>query len=260
MTRPTIGPRCSFLAPFLVSAVLVLSGSVARSESTPASNSIHPFAVGERLTYAITFLNLRAGTAVMEVQESGPVEGRPALKLLSTAVSSRVVSKFYPVDNRVESVIDAETMAPFRMVFHRREGRKKNDFDVTFRHADGRVVSIKDGVGEVLPIPPATHDLISCLYYIRHVPSLDPGTSVVLNLHHDKKNYHVEVRVEAVERLRTAVGEVETLRLLVIMPFQGLFLNEGNIRVWLTRDARRLPVMMKAKIIIGSVMARLIDS
>jgi hypothetical protein len=45
---------------------------------------------------------------------------------------------------------------------------------------------------------------------------------------------------------------------LVIMPFQGLFLNEGNIRVWVTNDLHRVPVMMKAKIIIGSVVARLI--
>ena len=43
------------------------------------------------------------------------------------------------------------------------------------------------------------------------------------------------------------------------MPFQGIFLNEGNIRVWLTNDARRVPVMMKAKVIIGSIVARLVD-
>ena len=41
------------------------------------------------------------------------------------------------------------------------------------------------------------------------------------------------------------------------MPFKGLFLNEGNIRVWVTNDAARIPVLMKAKVIIGSISATL---
>lgn len=219
---------------------------------------MHPFAAGERLTYALTFLGMRAGTAVMEVQEAAPLADHAALKLTTTAKSSSAVTKFYPVDNRVESIVEADTLAPLHLVFTRREGKKKNDFDLTFHHAEGTVLSIKDGVSETLTIPPGTHDLISCLYYIRSLPSIQLGSSVVLNLHHDKKNYRVEVRAEGVERIQGLRGEVEAIRLLVIMPFQGLFLNEGNIRVWLTNDAQRVPLMMKAKIIIGSVVARLI--
>lgn len=218
---------------------------------------LRPFRTGERLTYAISYLNVRAGTAVLEVQDASPVDGRAALKLVSTAKSSSVLSKIYPVDNFVESLIDAETLFPYHMVFHRREGRKKNDFDLTFRHGDGTVLSVKDGVGETLAIPPLTHDLISCLYYVRNF-TMKPGSSLVLNLHHDKKNYRVEVRMEGVERVHGAWGDIEAIRLLVVMPFQGLFLNEGNIRVWLTNDDRRLPVVMKAKVMIGSVVAKLI--
>ncbi|MDQ6733222.1 MAG: DUF3108 domain-containing protein [Nitrospirota bacterium] len=217
-----------------------------------------PFVPGERLTYAITFLGMRAGTAVMDVQDIAPFEGHPALKLVTTAKSSSTVTKFYPVDNRVESTVDADSLLPFHLLFTRREGKKKNDFDVTFHRTAGTVLSIKDGVSETLPIPPDTHDLISCLYYIRSLPSIQLGSSVMLNLHHDKKNYRVEVRTEGIEKVQGLRGEVEAIRLLVIMPFQGLFLNEGNIRVWLTNDAHRVPLMMKAKIIIGSVVARLI--
>jgi Protein of unknown function (DUF3108) len=46
---------------------------------------------------------------------------------------------------------------------------------------------------------------------------------------------------------------------LVVMPFQGLFLNQGNIRVWFTNDERRIPVRMKAKVIIGSIVADLVN-
>ena len=218
-----------------------------------------PFGAGERLTYTVSWFNIKAGTAVMEVSETSPIQGRAMLRLLTTATSGPMVTKFYPVDNRVESIVDAAKLSPQRMVFHRREGKKKNDFDVTFRHAEGNVTSIKDGVADTLPIPPGTHDAISCLYYVRGLPSLVPGTSLITNVHHDKKNYKLEVQVEGIEKVKGPWGEIEAVRVLAIMPFRGIFLNEGNIRVWVTNDVRRVPLMMKAKVIIGSVVARLVD-
>ena len=218
-----------------------------------------PFAAGERLTYAITWLALRAGTAVMETDVMSSVREGPAVKLFSTARSSPFVSKFFPVENRVESVFDLARLVPQRMIFHRREGRRRNDFDVTFRHAQGTVTSIKDGVEKTLAIPPETQDALSCLYYVRSLPALVPGSTHVLNVHHDQKNYRVEIRVESLDKVATPWGEVEALRILAIMPFQGIFLNEGNIRVWLTNDARRVPLQMKAKVIIGSIVASLTE-
>jgi hypothetical protein len=78
-------------------------------------------------------------------------------------------------------------------------------------------------------------------------------------VYHDKKNRKLDVRVEVIETVSGPWGEVETARVLVIMPFQGLFLNKGNIRVWFTNDERRIPVRMKAKVVIGSIVADLVS-
>lgn len=231
----------------------------AQSTSVPSLASDRPFVTGERFTYTISWLNITAGSAVMEVADSPPIEGHPALRFLTVATSAPFVSKFYPVDNRVESIVDAGTLLPHRMVFRRREGKRKNDFDVIFYQPEGTITATKDGATEKLVAPSGIHDSISCLYYFRGLPSLVPGSSQVINVHHDKKNYRLEVRVEGIERLKGPWGEVETVRVLAIMPFQGIFLNEGNIRLWLTNDARRVPVMMKAKVMIGSVVARLVE-
>lgn len=226
--------------------------------SSPASPA-HPFPVGERLTYALSYLAIQAGTATMEVHP--PPAGGPGSQLLlvNTAKSSKFITRFFPVDNRVESYVDAGTLAPQHFIFRRREGKKRNDFDVTFLHAEGKATGTKDGEAYAQAIPADTHDVLSCLYYFRSLPSLQPGARAAINIHHDKKNYKIEVVAEALERLNGAWGEGETIRLLVIMPFQGLFLNEGNIRLWVTNDARRLPVMMQAKVIIGSIVAKLIQ-
>jgi hypothetical protein len=211
---------------------------------------------GERLTYDISWLNILAGTAVMEVQADGTA-GRA--KLVTTAQSRPAITKFFPVDNRVESVFDLRTQLPQHMVFRRREGRNKEDIEYTFHHAEGTVTAVRQGTTERLPIPAGTQDLISCLYYVRNQLPMTPGASLTLNVYHDKKNRSVEVRVENIETLEGAWGKVETAQVLVIMPFKGLFINKGNIRVWFTIDDRRIPVRMKAKVIIGAIVADLVD-
>lgn len=258
MYRPlrTALPAAVFLFLLGVLPPASLSESDQPTAPTPAP---HPVVIGERLTYALSWLAVQAGTATMEVHPApvGPV--KPQLMLVNTATSSKFVSRFFPVNNRVESYVDAETLTPQRFVFHRREGKKRNDFDVTFLHAEGKATGTKDGETYVQAIPPDTHDVLSCLYYFRNLPSLQTGARTIINIHHDKKNYKLEAVVEGTERLSGSWGDADTVRVLVIMPFQGIFLNEGNIRVWVTNDARRLPVMMQAKVVIGSIVAKLVQ-
>ena len=221
--------------------------------------SARPFQVGERLTYEISWLNITAGTAVMAVSGAGTDGDQPLVKLVTTAQSRPVITKFFPVDNRVESILDHATLLPEHLTFRRREGKKKEDIEYTFHQKEGAVTVVKGGTTETLEMPPGTQDVISCLYYARSELSLQPGSSLTMNVYHDKKNRKVDVRVEEIETVSGPWGEVETARVLVVMPFQGLFLNQGNIRVWFTNDARRIPVRMKAKVIIGSIVADLIS-
>jgi hypothetical protein len=41
------------------------------------------------------------------------------------------------------------------------------------------------------------------------------------------------------------------------MPFRGIFLHEGNMHVWVTNDARHIPLRMKAKMAFGAIVAEL---
>ena len=221
--------------------------------------SKHPFRVGERLTYDISWFKITAGTAVMEVNGMGGQKDRSLAKLVATAQSRPLITTFFPVDNRVESELDLTALLPEHMTFRRREGKKKEDIEYVFHHKEGMVTAVRGGITESLPIPAGTQDIISCLYYARSVLPMKPGAALMMNVYHDKKNRPVEVRVEDVEIMGSPWGKVETARVLVIMPFHGLFMNQGNIRVWITTDARRVPVRMKAKVVIGSIVADLVN-
>ena len=241
-------------------ALLVLL-AVAISSSCPlttdaSSSDLQRFQIGERLSYALSWGKISAGTAVLEVVGHGILGGRQVLQLLHTARTNDFVSFFYPVNYHVESFIDEEAL-PARLLFNRREGKRKNDIEVLFDQAAHRALVTTDGVSETIVVPAGVQDTLSCLYAFRSLPLSAVGESVSIDVYHDKKIYKLELRVEGFERMRTTLGEVDTIRVLAIMPFRGLFLNEGNIRVWFTNDTARIPVLMREKVVIGSISATL---
>ena len=248
---------CWYAAAVTVNIFLPISADP--SESKPWDELKRPFQVGERLTYKVSWLNMTAVTAVMEVAPIPGISDHGVAKLVGTAQSTPILTKFFPVDSRVESELDLDTLAPEHMTFRRREGKKKEDIEYTFHQKEGMVTTVRGGMTESLPMPAGTQDILSCLYYTRTVLEPTPGASLKMNVYHDKKNRPVEVRVEGIETIEGTWGQAETVRVLVIMPFHGLFMNQGNIRVWVTMDERRTPLRMKAKVVLGSIVADLIE-
>ena len=259
-----IGParlRASIGRPAAIGAVvLTLLVPLGTNTAEGVGETTRPFTVGERLTYEVSWLNLTAAIAVLEVVPTEGREGPSSLaKLIGTAQSTPIITKFFPVDNRVESELDLDTLTPEHLTFRRREGKKKEDIEYTFHQREGTVTAVRGGMTESVSIPAGTHDIMSCLYYTRAVLPPKPGASLKMNVYHDKKNRPVEVRVEGIETLEGGWGRVETVRVRVIMPFHGLFMNKGDIHVWVTNDERRTLVWMKAKVVLGAIVADLVD-
>lgn len=259
MMTTFIGVRAfrALALPVLVWLSVLAGFSPAENHANPVTPpetawSFHP---GESFTYVISWLGIPVGSATMEITTAPPIERRPTLRFVTTATSNKYLSRFFPVRNHVESTVDAESILPFQMVFQRREGRRHDDFDITFDRQAGQVQVIKNGKTTIVDIPQDIHDALSCLYYLRRQPSLDSRSSILMHIHHNKKNYEVEAKVEGIETLTGPWGTVSAIRVLVIMPFQGIFLNEGNILVWLANDPEHTPLMMKAKITLGSIKA-----
>jgi hypothetical protein len=72
----------------------------------------------------------------MEIDTATPIERQPELRLVTTARSNKFLSRFFPVSNRVESTVDAQSLLPFQMVFQRREGKRQDDFATTFNRQE----------------------------------------------------------------------------------------------------------------------------
>jgi hypothetical protein len=102
-------------------------------------------------------------------------------------------------------------------------------------------------------------DALSSLYYVRTRQDLIVGKSIVVDVHDSGKTWAVEVQTLGRERITTPAGEFDTIMVKTFPKYEGVFMNKGEIAIWFTDDARRVPVLMKSKISIGSIVATLIE-
>lgn len=219
----------------------------------------HAFSAGERLTYLISWSNIiDAGTAVMEIREEKQTDGEKAYLLVSTARSSGLVSKFYKVNDIIESIVDATTMYSLSYKLDQSHGKRKKKRTMTFNQAEGTVTVLADGRQETYSTPPSVLDPLSSLYYVRTRQDFIVGKPIIIDVHDDAKSWAVEVQTISREKIKTSFGEFNTIKVKTYPKYEGVFQHKGEIYIWLTDDERKIPVLMRSEITIGSIVATLV--
>jgi hypothetical protein len=233
----------------VIFAVLLL-----HPQGTPSAGTRIPFAPGEELNFAVKYGMVRAGDARLAVEGLEMINGEPTYHLVSTARSSRFFSTFFEVRDRVESVWSIERQVPLRFEKHIREGSYRKDVSVHFDHDVGEAVYDN---GDRMEIPPRSQDVLSAFYFVRSRKTLTPGDTISVPNHSDKKNYPLMVKVVRKETIKVPAGMFSCVVVEPLLKTAGLFKQEGGLTIWLTDDARRMPVLMKGRVAVGSIVAEL---
>ena len=259
-------PRARTLCVTLAVAALALAASVAQPATRPGEYgrpqalgpdgrlAVPPFGVGERLTFDIKYGFVSAGTAVLAIPETVSERGRECYRIVSVAESNAFVSAFFPVRDVVESLMDTRELVSLRFEKRLREGNFRAHDIMVLDHDRHVAVYPRDTDDRLVPLSLYAQDILSSLYYVR-MAELRVGESVYIENHADKKNYPLEIRVLGRERVEVPAGEFDCIVVEPLMRTSGLFRHKGSLTVWLTDDERHVPVLMKSKVIIGSISA-----
>ncbi|HBE74238.1 MAG TPA: hypothetical protein DDW31_09195 [candidate division Zixibacteria bacterium] len=205
---------------------------------------------GEKLLYSIEYAGINAGFSYIRIDSQLTyARGRPAYHLVNETWSNPFFSKFYRVHDRSESFVDAEALVSLKFQKRIREGSYRHEEEVEFDHQANKA---HYSTGQAVDLVPGSRDILLTLFYYRLFP-MEVGKSIYIDNHTDKRNYPLEVRVLRRERLNTIFGKVDCLVVEPVLRTPGLFEHKGRLWVWLTDDQRRIPVLMKSKIVIGSI-------
>jgi len=221
--------------------------------------NVSAMTIPEKLVYDLTWTGIKAGTATQEIfLDKGDT------KIVSTARSADWVSVFFPVEDRIESILsrnpESKIGLPKKYSSKIREGKHRRDKEIHFDHAKG-IAYYKDnlnGEKKELPISASTIDTLSSFYFVRTL-KLEVGKPVYLTILDNKKTWTVEVQVLRKEKIKTALGTFDTIVIKPLMKSEGIMDKKGEMVIWLTDDSRRLPVKMQTKVKVGSITAILMS-
>jgi hypothetical protein len=215
-----------------------------------------PFEVGEKLTFSVRYEFIRAGIATMEVAERVECGGGECLRIVSEAHSTMPFSLVFEVEDRVESLLDANELYTWRYEKNLKEGAYRAREIVVFDQQE-HTATYPDG--KVVEVPERVQDVLTSLYYIRTM-ELEAGKSVFIDNHADGKNYPLEVKVLRVEEITVPAGTYQCFVLEPILKASGIFQHKGRLTVWMSTDPSHIPVMMKSKVVIGAINVVLLEA
>lgn len=207
----------------------------------------------ETFQYRLTWNGIKAGTAWLGIKRDGE-----KIKIFSRVRSADFISLFYEVDDRVESLLepvpDLYPGRPLHYSMKIKEGRYRRDKEVIFNE---EIALYKDNLRDEkkeVPIPREIFDPLSAFFSVRFA-RLEPGKSLFITVFDSEKVWNVEVQVLKKEKIDFKGNSIDTILIKPLMQSEGIFYRKGDIYIWLTDDEKRLPVRLKTKIPIGSVVA-----
>ncbi len=222
---------------------------------------------GEDLTFVVRWGMVTGGYATLSIPSIDQIAGQSAYHILSEARSAGMVEAFYKVRDRNEAWMD--TGAPRSLRYSKKisEGKYSVDevveldqsarqFHLTeVRHDKHDRKEEKRG-----QIPANVLDVLSSLYYIRS-QDLEVGKSFTVDVHSGDKTFPLSVKVKSLETVKVKAGKFLCYRVEPVLRERGIFISKGKkLEVWMTADARHMPVLMRSEIFIGHVSAELVKA
>jgi hypothetical protein len=219
------------------------------------------FGAGESLTFLVRYGPIIAGNARLSIPKIVEVNGRPCYNIVSEAWSNKFFSKFFKVEDRVESYTDVDGIFSWWFSKRLREGSFKADHEVTFDQANHIAVTKKKDKNDTLAVPPFVQDVLSAMYLIRTM-KMAPGDSIFIDNHSDGKLFPLKIVVHKREKINIKAGKFSCLVVEPFLKTPALFQQKGRVVVHMTDDERKIPVMMTSQLYVkafklGAVVAEL---
>ncbi|QKG57682.1 DUF3108 domain-containing protein [Hymenobacter sp. BRD128] len=218
------------------------------------------FKAGETIRYKVHYGVLNAAEAVIET--SGNLErvaDRPCYRATVSGRTTGSFDFFLHVRDQWRSYIDTASVLPLRSSRDIEEGtyRKKEvvDFDQTHDIVNVLQTHTKEPIRYTFKVPNNVQELVSGFYYLRtlNYERMKPGDVIRVGGFFDESTFNLEVAFKGREVVETKAGPIHVLKLVPKMPTNRIFRGEDAIKVYLSDDRNKIPVLFQAELFVGSV-------
>jgi hypothetical protein len=214
----------------------------------------------ETLHYNVEWRLITAGKAVVDWGPAPRSDWQVKFHLESVGL----VSKLFKVEDDYSAIL-SQSLCTQGVEMTTHEGNRRRETRIQFEGAAHRSSYVERDLvrnsvmlSKEIEIPSCVHDVIGGLFYVRTL-RLEPGQSAQVAVSDGKKSVLANVEAQQREDVRTPAGTFKTVQ-YEIMLFNGvLFQRSAHLHVWVTDDARRIPVQIRVRmpVTIGTITLQL---
>lgn len=200
-----------------------------------------PFPVGETLVYNVYWGILHVGSSVF-TSEWVEEDGKRFIHIRMRTQSNNVLAQIYPVDDFLDTWIDPETFVPIRYRKNQSQGRHRRNELTTFDRAGLTATwrSLLKKKIKTYAIRESTRDLLSFMYFMR-AHDIQEGAVTKFEVMADEKLYNLDVHADKIETVDLKqYGPTPSLKIEPKAEFKGLMVTKGRMKIWVSRDDRRI--------------------
>jgi len=226
------------------------------------------FKSGERITYNAAynwgFIWINAGFVQFKVEEK-IWNGKPAYHYDSFGFSIPSYDWLFKVRDYFQSYASTSDLSPYHFIRDTYEGGYEVNNQYTFNYQDSLIYSKTENTNQpykedTLQIQQQIHDVISGVYYVRNLDfeQYQINDTIPVKMIVDNEIFDLFIRYLGKEVLKTRDNrKFNTIKFSALLIEGTIFKGGEDLTVWVTDDLNRIPVLVEAKILIGSVKATL---
>lgn len=226
-----------------------------------SSQKERAFDTGEWFKFRVHYGLINAGYATLEVQEATK-NNKKVYHAIGKGYSTGMSRFFFRVDDNYESYFDKETGNPYQFVRKIDEGGYKKNQEGFFNLASNKIF-VKDYENKsenTYLVSENTQDMVSAFYYLRNHPTIDKlkvGESVTIDMFFDNETTKFKLKFIGKEDIDTKFGVISTMIFRPLVQSGRIFKEEESLTVWISDDDNKIPVRIKASLVVGSIKADL---
>lgn len=241
--------------------IAFITFNISNTEAQCVKNNA--FGIGEELEftgyYNWGFIWVNAGKININVSETN-FQGKPAYQIKGAAKNASAFEVFFKLRDTLTTVVDKYNLAPYSLDRITNEGDYHARHVYAYNYGTETINSYINKNGKQnnssLSFKGCVNNIMSVLYYARNInyDEMQKGSTIPLQMLVDGKISNVEIRYKGKEIIKNKQGKkIECYKITPVLPDGSMFEGGDDMSVWLTKDKNRVPLMVEAKIKVGSV-------
>ncbi len=217
------------------------------------------FKAGEILEYKVAYGIMNAGKATLEVKPTAQsIKGRELYHIVGKGRSASAFDWFFKVRDSYETYIDKEGIFPWLFIRRINEGGYKKAQDYQFFQDQGYVKNQKQ---ETYEVPHGIQDMLSSFYYARTIDfsKAKVGDIFIFDSFVDEEIYPLKIKYAGIKTVKIGMGKFDCMIFHPVVQEGRIFKTEEDLTVYITNDKNKIPVLARAKILVGSIRMELTD-